>query len=359
MRVMRFTAPDMAQAMRQLRQALGPDAIILSTNRLRGGGVEISAAVDEPVAAPAPGGNGATASGEPSGQALSALARRVEGLAEMVSRHMVVSEAAAGFAARPEVAPVYHHLMGQEVAPAVINQLLDGLAAAGGQGLAARLVIRLKKMLNVVQGPLPGAGGPAVWALVGPTGVGKTTTVAKLAASYSLRHGLKVGLITVDTYRIAAAEQIEVYGRIMEVPALVAGSAEELKRAVAQMSGLDLILVDTAGRSPRDEDNLEELKAVLEGAPGLCAHLVLACPTRDADQVEVMASFARFAPRSLIFTKLDETATYGPILNQVARSGLPVSYLTSGQKVPEDLEAATREGLAKRLLPPRRDMELS
>jgi flagellar biosynthesis protein FlhF len=347
--------------------------VILSTNRLNGGGVEINAAVDEPQAgaggcaagaangAAGGAGNGSgggAAGGEASSPALSALARRVEGLAELVSKHLVVSEAAAGFAARPEVAPIYHHLMSQEVAPAVINELLADLAAAGGQGLLARLGIRLKKMCNVAGGQFAGAKRPAVWALVGPTGVGKTTTAAKLAANFSLRHRLKVGLITVDTYRIAAAEQIEVYGRIMELPTLVAGGAAELKEALARLSGLDLILIDTVGRSPRDEENLEELKAVLAGAEGVKTHLVLACPTRDADQAEVMAGFARFAPQSLIFTKLDETATYGPILNQVVRSGLPVSYLTCGQRVPEDLEEATREGLAKRLLPPRRGMEI-
>jgi flagellar biosynthesis protein FlhF len=369
MRLMRFTAPDMAQAMRQVRQALGPDAVILSTSRVSGGGVEITAAVDEPLAPVGGGAGGAGASpspvpgggqpaGESGGAALSALARRVEGLAEMLSKHMVVSEAAAGFAARPEVAPIYHHLMGQEVSPAVINELLTDLAAAGGQGLAARLAIRLKKMLNVAGGRMATAKRPAVWALVGPTGVGKTTTAAKLAANFALRHRLKVGLVTVDTYRIAAAEQIEVYGRIMEIPTVVAGGAEDLRRALEGMAELDLVLVDTVGRSPKDEENLEELRAVLEGAPGLTTHLVLACPTRDADKAEVLAAFARFAPQSLIFTKLDETATYGPILNQVVRSGLPVSYLTCGQRVPEDLEEATREGLAKRLLPPRRGMEI-
>ncbi|MFH1058710.1 MAG: flagellar GTP-binding protein, partial [Pseudomonadota bacterium] len=284
---------------------------------------------------------------------IAALARRVEGLQDLVSRHLVMSEAAQNFMARPEVAPLYRHLSGQEVEPALIAELLSDLAAPAGRNLSARLAIRLKKLLNVFDGLSPDQPRPAVWALVGPTGVGKTTTVAKLAATYALKHRLKVGLITLDTYRIAAAEQLMVYGRIMEVETRVASGAAEYAAAVEAMADADLILVDTVGRSPRDQANLAELKQVLAAVPRTQSHLVLACPTRDADLRAAQEAFAGFEPVSLIFTKLDETRTFGPILNQVAKSGRPVSFLTCGQKVPDDLEIATREGLARRLMPPR------
>jgi len=264
-----------------------------------------------------------------------------------------MSEAAQNFGARPEVAPLYDHLRRQEVDPAIIAELLAGLAEPGGRNLAARLAIRLKKLLNVFDGPLADQPRPAIWALVGPTGVGKTTTVAKLAATYALRRRLKVGLITLDTYRIAAAEQLMVYGRIMEVETRVASTAAEYAAAVEGMAGAELILVDTVGRSPRDQANLDDLRRVLTAVPRTQSHLALACPTRDADLRAAQEAFAGFAPASLIFTKLDETRTYGPILNQVVQSGRPVSFLTNGQKVPDDLETATREGLARRLLPPR------
>jgi len=360
MRVKRFTAKDMTQAMRQVRQELGPDAVILATNRLPGGGVEISAAMDEgaaerPSPEPRPaGGEGAAEAGAPE---LADLARQVEGLGQMVTRHLMVAEAAAGFAARPEVAPLYHYLMRQEVAPELISQLLRGLSAPEAVGLLPRFSIRLKKILRISDPLRVKSGGPVVWALVGPTGVGKTTTIAKLAASHSLKRRLKVGMITVDTFRMAAPEQLKVYGRIMDLPTKVASSPIELREAVEELSDRELVLVDTVGRSPSDEENLNELAAVLAGVKGLLCHLVMAAPTRDRDLMEVTRAFGRFQPHSLIFTKLDETSTYGPILNQAVRTAKPVSYLAFGQKVPDDLEEATREGLAKRLLPSRRDLK--
>jgi flagellar biosynthesis protein FlhF len=360
MRVKRFKADDMTKAMRQVRQELGADAVILSTDRLPGGGVEISAAMDErkkDSVAFNIKDNSNEETANPSGTAMAALARRVEGLGEMITRHLVVAEAAAGFSARSEVAPLYHYMMRQEVDPQLINQLLEGLSAPEGVGLLPRFSIRLKKILKVADPLRIKSGGPVVWALVGPTGVGKTTTIAKLAARYALKHGLAVGMITVDTFRMAAPEQLKVYGRIMDIPTLVASTPDELREAVEELSDRELILVDTVGRSPADEENLVELASVLAGVKGLVNHLVMSAPTRDQDLQEVSKAFSRFDPQSMIFTKLDETATYGPILNQMVRDAKPVSFLTFGQKVPDDLEEAEREGLAKRLLPSRRDLD--
>ncbi len=362
MRVKRFTANDMTKAMRQVRQELGADAVILSTDRLPGGGVEISAAMDERAVdcAVSDGQAGrADEVGGTNGTAMAALARRVEGLGEMLTRHLVVAEASTGFASRSEVAPLYHYMMRQEVDPQLINQLLEGLSAPDAVGLLPRFSIRLKKILKVSDPLKVKNGGPLVWALVGPTGVGKTTTIAKLAARYALKHGLTVGMITVDTFRMAAPEQIKVYGRIMDIPTRVASTPTELREAVEELSDRELILVDTVGRSPADEENLVELAAVLAGVKGLVNHLVLAAPTRDRDLHEVARAFSRFDPQSIIFTKLDETTTYGPILNQMVRTAKPVSYLTFGQRVPDDLEEADREGLAKRLLPSRRDLDIN
>ena len=352
MRIKRYTAQDMTEALRQVRSELGGEAVILSTSRTPEGLVEVSAAVDPPAAASSPG------AAAPLGDELSlaALARRVEGLGQMVSRHLVLTEAAAGFPGRPQVAPLYHHLCEQEVDPQVISHLLEDLGAGNGLGLLPRFSIRLKKMIQIAQPLDLTPGTPRVWALVGPTGVGKTTTLAKLAAHFGLRQGVRVALVSVDTYRMAAAEQLKVYAGIMGVPFFTAGGSAELEQVLARLEGVDLVLVDTEGRAPGDGDSLAELRATLGELPGLACHLLLAAPTRDRDQRATVEAFADFQPQSLIFTKLDETTTFGPILNQVVRTGCPVSYITSGQRVPDDLEEASRESLARRLLPPRRDL---
>lgn len=338
MQVRRFTAASTAEALRKVKKELGPQAVILGTSSIAGGRVEVSAALER---------------NDASGPSIGELAAQVKGLGRLLNRHLLANEAAEGFGQRPEVAPVYQHLLAQEVDPAVIAELLDDLVAAPGHGVAPRVGIRLKKMLEVAPPTRLSGGGRAMWALVGPTGVGKTTTVAKLAASFSIKYGLKVGMITVDTFRIAAPQQLQIYGEIMDLPTVVAADAAELAEAAAAMADRDLILVDTVGRAPANREHLDDLQSVLAGLAGLQCHLVLACPTREADQKAAAEAYARFKPASLIFTKLDETSTFGGILNRVAQTGWPVSYVTFGQRVPEDIEAATREGLARRLMPPR------
>lgn len=339
MQVRRFTAESTAAALRRVKRELGAEAVILSTSRLGPGRVEVAAARE-----PAGWGPGAD---------LGELSDQLKGLGDMLKRHLIKSEAARGFDQRPEVAPLYRHLAEQEVSEPIIAELLDGLVAAGGHSVAPPVAIRIKKMLKVRPAVRLGSGRRALWALVGPTGVGKTTTVAKLAASFTLDFRLKVGLVTVDTYRIAAPEQLKTYGQIMDIPTLVAADAGELAQALEQLADRNLVLIDTVGRSPSDGDHLDELAAVLAGAPGLQTHLVLACPTRESDQQAAVKAFERFDPVSLIFTKLDETATYGCILNRVAATGKPVSYITFGQRVPEDIEPAAADSLARRLMPAR------
>ena len=189
-----------------------------------------------------------------------------------------------------------------------------------------------------------------VAALVGPTGVGKTTTIAKLAANYRLREKRSVGLITVDTYRIAAVEQLRTYADIIDLPMEVVSTPREMREAVKRLRGLDLILMDTAGRSPRDEIKLQELKAFLAEASADEVHLVLSGVAGERTLLQTAERFSAVGTTSLIFTKLDEAGGLGNLLPVLRNSGLPLSYLTNGQNVPDDIEVAAADRLADLIL---------
>jgi flagellar biosynthesis protein FlhF len=187
-------------------------------------------------------------------------------------------------------------------------------------------------------------------ALVGPTGVGKTTTIAKLAANYRLREKRRVGLITVDTYRIAAVEQLRTYADIIDLPMYVASTPREMREAVQQLKGFDLVLMDTAGRSPQDEIKLQELRSFLGEAQADEVLLVLSSLSSASALRRTAEQFSAVGATGLILTKLDEAPGLGNLLPLLKASRLPLSYLTNGQNVPDDIEAAESKRLAKLIL---------
>lgn len=190
---------------------------------------------------------------------------------------------------------------------------------------------------------LPELGQQKRLALIGPTGVGKTTTIAKLAANYLLNGGKRVAMVTIDTYRIAAVEQLKVYGEIMNLPVEVVISPAQLQEVLQRHSNKDLILIDTAGRSPKDDVSLNELHEFLAVDSAIESHLVLSATTRERDLYETYGRFAALGPKSLLMTKLDECDCLGVLLNVHLRNNCPLSYLANGQKVPEDLVQASAE----------------
>lgn len=190
-------------------------------------------------------------------------------------------------------------------------------------------------------GPISVAGGERrVVALVGPTGVGKTTTIAKLAANFRLREGVKLGLVTVDTYRVAAVEQLRTYADIMDLPMKVVTNPIEMRRAIDGLSDMDLVLIDTAGRSPREELQLQELRALLSEAQVDEVHLVLSLATSPRVLKMTAEKFGPVGVSSLILTKLDEAVGMGTLLSVARRIDRPMSYFTTGQGVPDDIETA-------------------
>jgi flagellar biosynthesis protein FlhF len=189
-----------------------------------------------------------------------------------------------------------------------------------------------------------------VIALVGPTGVGKTTTVAKLAAQHALFGNRAVGLLTVDTYRIAAVDQLKTYAEIINLPVEVAFSPAEAREALARLSDREIILMDTAGRSQNNGVQMAELQTYLEAVQPDEVQLVLSTTTKQSGLDDCLSQFRGTGYQHLIFTKLDETDAHGTIFNCAREAHCPITYLTFGQNVPDDIEEASHERLADLLL---------
>lgn len=192
--------------------------------------------------------------------------------------------------------------------------------------------------------------GPTIIALVGPTGVGKTTTIAKLAANFCLRENKKVGLITLDTYRIAAVEQLKTYAQIIEIPIEVAMSLHQLQEAIARMADRDIILIDTAGRSQRDGDKIKELQKYFQEVKPHEIHLVLSSTCGEKVLCQTIDRFNVLGFDRVIFTKLDEAIGFGVILTCLQKAKVQLSYLTTGQDVPDDIEVGQSQRVAELIL---------
>jgi len=256
-----------------------------------------------------------------------------------------------------ELRPFYDGLVSSGISENLAYGLLRAVAetlgssGAGHRDTVLDLLRERMEQVVPVAGPLviPGALQKVVM-LVGPTGVGKTTTVAKLASHFT--HGstrVKTVVVTLDTYRVAAVEQLRIYARILKVPVEVAVTPKELPACIARHPDAGLILVDTAGRSPQDMAGQEELLAISQQKIALETHLVLSAATDTLVQEEVIRRYNSIPIHRLLFTKLDEIRQFGSMCDLIHQTGLPVSYLAAGQRVPEDLEEATSKAIVDRL----------
>jgi len=242
--------------------------------------------------------------------------------------------------------------VGEQRAQALLNELPDLTAWSE----AAQIPLALSALRDLI-GRRICSSGPIVLtpgrlkavALIGPTGVGKTTTIAKIAAHFALVENKRVALITVDTYRVAAVEQLRIYSELIEIPLAVAYNLEDVLPIVAHYEDYDLLLIDTAGRSQKNIAQVGEIKSLLE-AVNCETHLVMSAQFKEQDMVEMVRRFSEARVDRLLFTKLDETDSYGTLLNVAEETGIPLSYLTTGQKVPEDIEIADGGKLAGLML---------
>ncbi len=192
--------------------------------------------------------------------------------------------------------------------------------------------------------------GAKVISFVGPTGVGKTTTMAKIAAHALSKKNLRVGFINLDSYKVGASDQLQTYAKILNIPFRNATTEAEFDRALEELKPMDLILIDTAGRSQKDQENLAGTKLLLDSCEGVEKILVMNTATRDQDIYDILNRFRIFKPTSVIFSKLDESSVFGCIYNVALKSKLPLSYFTVGQRVPEDLELSTKERVVDLIL---------
>jgi len=247
----------------------------------------------------------------------------------------------------------YARLVDSELSPDLADAVLSQVRRELSEGEAEdaeivdRCVVRLLAgRLRADPGALESPSRGARIAFVGPTGVGKTTSIAKLAATYQLRRGLSVGLITADTYRIAAVEQLRTYAGIIGVPLRVALTPEELSGAIESLADRDILLIDTAGRSPRNTSRLEELSAFVRAAAPEVTCLALSAAASERTLRGVIERFEPLRPDAFALTKLDEAETIGPALSAVAGCDRPIAMLSTGQEVPDQFEWARADRLA-------------
>ena len=251
---------------------------------------------------------------------------------------------------------VYSTLVGQGIDPDTADDLVRKASSGSrastdkGRGGVRSLLAELMHIEDPVELE---SVEPVISVFVGPTGVGKTTTIAKIAGQAAARHGKKVALISTDSLRVGGQEQLSRYGELLGIPSYACSDASALGALIETLSDRDLILIDTPGCSPGDLARLSKLRRVINGL-GAKVHLVLSATTKSEDLAKTIKRFHRYSPASLVFTKIDETESKGNLVGELLRHGLPLSYLTDGQRVPEDLVLPDAHELSCYVLPARR-----
>ena len=377
MKVRRFFAPDMRQAIRLVREALGPEAVILS-NRKVDGGIEIVSAVgydesalghgapeaglrpvtDAPQTAPPTAGelpqdNGAAAAApaprasartqqldwvqDPAIVSMREEIKQLRGLLENQLAHLAWADLKRR---QPLSTAVMRRLSSMELDPSLIDRISLATADARNEDDAWQLALdELSASLPIADHDFLDQGG--IVALLGSTGVGKTTSVAKLAARYVLRHGQRhVALVTTDSYRIGAHEQLMTYGRLLGVPVQVVSDHKGLRSALNSLADKRLVLIDTAGMSQRDVRLGEQFSTLAGSGVALRTLLVLSATSHRSVVDETIRAFAGVSLDGAILTKLDETASLGGVVSALIRQQLPLMFIANGQRVPEDMHPA-------------------
>jgi len=383
MQVKKYRANTIKEAIGRVRKLLGPEAMIISTRKLRGRGEDNGFEI----AAVQPGDDISNKDSNPLGEVKSEL---------MSIREMIyLLNHSDGIMERlmmnPGILNLYARLIRNGVNDHYARIFLERAGALKGQPPNHMDNIRRKAIKEIMQAievkdpfearlpqparppaeparlvPQSGTGrqGEAAWgmsgqagdknriiaAFIGTTGVGKTTTIAKLAAQLMLKTRKKVGIISIDNYRIGAMEQLKTYANILGIPCFPAFNRKDLVFALKRMGGRDVVLIDTAGQSQYDTSRIEELRQMITADLDISCHLLLSVATTESEMNQAAINFGPLKCHSYIFTKTDEAERCGSIINQIMKLRLPISYITTGQNVPEDIEKANKEKILNLLL---------
>lgn len=391
--IKKFQAETETEAMILAKEELGKDAIVMNIKTVKPKGfyglfrkpsVEVTAAVDDNVnynlpperpkaQQPAPAGNPDILMEEPETE--SAIEKRLNDLQKLLENQLVKGEEAKE---TPEevvktkeedakqalgeknaacIQLIYDQLVNNEVdenyAKQIISEIEKGIPREAGvdnvlSSVYQKIILKLGQRKPI---ELP-EKGPKFLFFVGPTGVGKTTTIAKLASDFALKKKARVAFVASDTYRIAAVEQLKTYANILGVPLRVIYSAEDMDKIRKELKGTELVFVDTAGRSHQNPEQKEEITSLISSVPKeeREVFLVLSATTKYRDLLKIADCYSEISDYNLIFTKLDETSCIGNVYNLKMYTGAPLSYTTFGQNVPEDIKIMDAQSITKKLL---------
>ncbi|MDJ0331376.1 flagellar biosynthesis protein FlhF [Planococcus sp. S3-L1] len=360
MRLKTYIVNTMAEALPMIKKDLGEDALILNTKKIKTGGflgffkkekLEITAGVD-----PIPPKKGLpTETKSPSKwsnpkDSSAELIHELKNMKQFMMKQMKEEDL-------PEsLRLLKKQLIAQEIAPDILTDLLAKLIARDefntDQTLERVQRFAREELVAMMDSHQCDeiSQQPEIICFIGPTGVGKTTTIAKIAAGYLLTKDKKVGLITADTYRIAAVEQLKTYGSILNIPVKVVESSADLTKAIEDFHDCDIILMDTAGRNYQQTQYIEDLKQLLPTDSKVQIHLVLSLTAKYEDMKKIINNFRSISMDELLLTKKDETSSSGAIVNLICHYDIPIRYIANGQNVPDDIMDCTPELVADFIL---------
>jgi len=374
MKVKRYVVESLPQAMDQIKVELGKDAVILHTKTIKIGGlfgffgkekIEVIAAVDKvekPVkneqieikATSQTSRNELSQTQTTTSHNNQSLISEVNELKRLMINLMIKPENKELAFDSTKIKDIYNRLLAQgvkdEVAASLIEKVIQNTKDNNDEVFIVKEV--KKQIINILakgenKEILPTT---KIVHFVGPTGVGKTTTIAKLAAEQVLKHNKRIAFITADTYRIAAVEQLKTYAEILNAPIEVVFSTQDTKKAIDKLKDYDLIFMDTAGRNYHNELYISELNNILSKSQPSETFLVISLTHKYEDLLSILEHFKKMPIDKLLFTKFDETLTYGTILNIISMTSYKGSYITNGQNVPDDIEIFDEEKVANVIL---------